>query len=150
MQAALLCSPLQTQPWAVYLALTPSDNSSSVRSEGQVDLKSFGSREGQTGIYFPSLRHHTGAYTKPSWKPDLAPHGSGPSTWETEAEVAHELEASPGYVPRLSIRKKGDGSDASETRLCLGLNDGSPAGHWNKLYPETGIEQRKRGGTSRS
>lgn len=144
------CSPLQTQPPAVYLAVTRLNNSSSVGNEGQADLKSFGSREGQIGIYFPGLRHYTGAYTKPSWKPDLRPHGSGPSTWEDEAEVAHELEASPGYVAGLSIRKKGDGSDASETWFCLGLNDGSPAGHWNKLCPETGTEQRKRGGTSRS
>lgn len=50
--------------------------------------------------------------------------------------------------------KERDGSDTSKTRLCLGLSNGKsgahgcPAGHRNKLCPQTGIEQRERGGTS--
>lgn len=50
------CSP-PSDTATVYLALSLLDNSSSVRSEERVDLKSFGSRDMQIGIYSPSLRY---------------------------------------------------------------------------------------------
>lgn len=120
---------LQAWPLSISLALNPLDNS---QEGGAGRFKNpFDPEKGKQAFTFPASGTRPGAYTKPSWKPDLVPHGSGPSTWEAEAEVAHELEASPGYVTRLSIR--------SEIWLCLRLNDGKRV--WGLWLPCRSLEQ---------
>lgn len=139
---------------SVHLALIPSlHNSSSVRSWGRVDLKSFGSREGQRGIYFPNLSHQSRSLTQnltrsPQWchMPGVPAHGR-------LRQKYHEPEASPGYIARLSIRKKKDDLKPVEHDSAWGCMTGRIWGPWlpcrsqEQTLPRN-RKQRKRGITS--